>query len=303
MVGTAGRDGARDGDRLIGFTLPGRGARGRLVRLDDSLGEILAAHAYPEPIARLLAETLALTALLGALFRPEDGQLTLQAKGDGGPVRLLVADFRAEAGGAALRGYASQDLDRRFQPAATLDTLFGRGQLVITLDQTNSSERYQGIVALGGVLLQDAAQGYFEDSEQLPTLVRLAAAQDEDGRWTAGGLILQHMSRSEEGESRLHLEDDSENWQHAATLAGSVTEDELTDAALPLEELLWRLFNEDEVRVLPALALNRGCRCSPEHIRRVLEQFSEEDRAEMRNAEGVISVDCEFCSRQFLMSV
>lgn len=293
----------RDGDRLLGFTLPGRGARGRLVRLDGALGEILAAHAYPEPIARLLAETLALTALLGALFRPEEGQLTLQAKGEGGPVKLLVADFRTESGDGALRGYASQDLDRRFPPAATLDTLFGRGQLVITLDQTASSERYQGIVALAGERLQQAAQGYFEDSEQLPTLVRLATAQDADGRWTAGGLILQHMSRAEEGDLRLHLDEDSSDWEHVATLAGSVAEDELTDAALPLEDLLWRLFNQDEVRVLPALGLRRGCRCSTEHIRNVLSQFSEDDRAEMRNADGVISVDCEFCSRQFLMQV
>ncbi|WP_199556262.1 Hsp33 family molecular chaperone HslO [Sandaracinobacteroides hominis] len=293
----------RDGDRLIGFTLPGRGARGRVVRLDKALGEILAAHAYPEPIARLLGETLALTALLGALFRPEEGQLTLQAKGEGGPVRLLVADFRAENGEGALRGYAAQDLDRRFPPAATLETLFGRGQLVITLDQTASSERYQGIVALSGEQLQQAAQGYFEDSEQLPTLVRLSASQDADGRWTAGGLILQHMSRAEEGDRRLHLDEDSSNWDHVAALGGSVTEDELTDIGLPLESLLWRLFNEDEVRVLPALGLHRGCRCSTDHIRSVLAQFSEEDRAEMRNADGVISVDCEFCSRQFLMDV
>ncbi len=293
----------RDGDRILGFTLPGRGARGRLVRLDASVDAILAAHAYQEPIARLLGETLALTGLLGALFRPEDGQLTLQAKGEGGPVRLLVADFRAEANGAALRGYASQDLDRRFAPSDTLDTLFGRGQLVITLDQTASAERYQGIVALEGERLQDAAQGYFENSEQLPTLVRLVARQQEDGRWTAGGLILQHMARAEEGNSRLHVDADRADWEHVAVLAGSVTGDELADPALPLEELLWRLFNEDEVRVLPSLAVSRGCRCSEEHIRRVLDQFSESDRAEMRNSDGIISVDCEFCARQFLMDV
>jgi molecular chaperone Hsp33 len=297
----------RDGDRLLGFTLPGRSARGRIVRLDSALGEILAAHAYPEPIARLLAEALALTALLGALFRPDDGQLTLQAKGEGGPVRLLVADYRE----GALRGYASQDFDRRFPQAGdtgatSLEAQFGRGHLVITLDQTGSADRYQGIVPLGGESLEAAAQGYFENSEQLPTLVRLAAVRSGDGRWTAGGLLLQHMARAEEGASRLHVEGSGSanpDWEHVNALAGTVTPDELADPALPLEDLLWRLFNEDEVRVLPAQALSRGCRCSPDHIRRVLGQFPEAERAEMRNAQGIISVDCEFCSRQFLLEV
>jgi molecular chaperone Hsp33 len=293
-----------DGDRLLGFTIADRAARGRIVRLDAVLGEILAAHAYPDPIARLLAEAIALTALLGALFRPEGGQLTLQAKGEGGPVKLLVADYME----GALRGYASQDLDRRFplgnrQGTQTLEGLFGRGHLVITLDRTDSAERYQGIVALGSTTLEAAAQGYFEDSEQLPTLVRLACAQTPDGRWTAGGLILQHMARAEEGHARLHIDADLPDWAHVATLAGSVTDSELADPALPLEDLVWRLFHEDEIRVLPAQALSRGCRCSIEHIRRVLTQFPEAERADMRNADGVISVDCEFCSRQFLLDV
>lgn len=290
---------SRDGDRLLGFTLPGRSARGRVVRLDAALGQILAAHAYPEPIARLLAEALVLTALLGALLRPDEGQLTLQAKGAGGPVTLLVADFRE----GALRGYASQDLDRRFPPAETLEGMLGRGHLVITLDQTASAERYQGIVALGGETLQQAAQGYFENSEQLPTLVRLAAGRDAGGRFVAGGMILQHLARAEDGAARLHVDESNPDWAHVLALGGSVTDAELADPALPLETLLWRLFNEDEVRVLPALALSRGCRCSEAHVLKVLGQFPEEERAEMRNADGVISVDCEFCSRQFLLRI
>lgn len=290
----------RDGDRLLGFTIAGRHARGRVVRLDAALDRILSAHAYPEQIAHLLADALVLTALLGALLRPEDGQLTMQAKGEGGPVRLLVTDFRD----GMIRGYAAQDLDRRFPPAATLDTLFGnKGQLVVTLDQTASQERYQGIVALEGESLQQAAEAYFANSEQLPTLVRIAAAQGPDGRWTAGGLLLQQMARAEEGDTRLHVQDVSQDWRHIATLGGSITADELTDPALPLETLLWRLFHEEGVRVLPAQPLARGCRCSEDHIRRVLSQFPEEERAEMRNAEGVIAVDCEFCARQFLMQI
>jgi molecular chaperone Hsp33 len=297
-------DVARDGDRLLGFSLPARGARGRIVRLDGALGEILAAHAYPEPIARLLAETLALTALLGSLFRPEEGQLTVQASGEGGPVKLLVSDYRE----GALRGYASQDLDRRFVAAdegrsGLLSSLFGRGHLVISLDQTATADRYQGIVGLGDATLERAAQGYFADSEQLPTLVRLAAERDAAGRWTSGGMILQHVPRSELGSTRLHVDEGGPDWAHVLSLAGTVTDGELADAALPMETLLWRLFNEDEVRVLPDLPLVKGCRCRVEHIRQVLGQFPEAERAEMRNADGVISVDCEFCSRQFLLEI
>lgn len=299
-----------DSDRILGFTLPERGARGRIVRLDGVLNDILSAHAYPEPIARLLAETLSLTSLLGALFRPADGQLTVQAKGKGGPVRLLVADYRE----SALRGYAAQDLDRRFAAAdgsgsATLAWLFGEGHLVITLDQTGSDDRYQGIVDLGGETLEAAAQGYFENSEQLPTLVRLAAARGADGRWSAGGLILQHLPRAEAGAARLHVESDAapgevqDDWAHVQSLATTVSDAELADRDLSLETLLWRLFNEDEVRVFPAQALHKGCRCSVDHILSVLGQFPEEERAEMRNADGVISVDCEFCSKQFLLEI
>lgn len=299
MADTSGRD----GDRVLGFTLPGRSTRGRVVRLDQSLLQILEAHAYPDPIARLLSETLVLTSMLGALLRPEGGQLTVQARGTGGPVQLLVADFRE----GAIRGYASQDLDRRFpfgEGAMTLAQLFGKGQLAITLDQTLSSERYQGIVNLGDETLEKSAQGYFEDSEQVPTLVKLGAVRGEDGRWTAGGIILQQLARAEQDDTRLHVDNDpSQDWEHVVALASTLTEVELSDTQLPLESLLWRLFHEDEVRVQPAVALSRGCRCSPDHIRQVLSQFPEVERADMRNDEGMISVDCEFCSKQFLLEI
>lgn len=293
----------RDGDRLLGFTLPERGARGRIVRLDRSLDTILAAHAYPEPIARLLAEALILTALLGSLLRPEEGQLTLQAKGEGGPCSLLVADYR----GGELRGYAAQDLDRRFDLPAdgadTLKALFGRGYLVITLDQTAAAERYQGIVELGDSRLEDTARDYFANSEQIPTLVRLAARQDADGRWVAGGMLVQQLSRREVDAERLHLEEDAADWEHVRALAETLSDAELADRSLSMEALLWRLFHEDEVRTLPPEHLSRGCRCSVAHIRSVLEQFPAEERAEMRNDEGVIAVDCEFCAKQFLLDL
>lgn len=291
-----------DTDRLLGFTLPERGVRGRLVRLGPLVDVVLGAHAYPPAIGRLLAEALVLTGLLGALLRGEGGQLTLQAKGSGGPCALLVADFR----GSELRGYAAVELDRRYPPlperAATLSSLFGDGQLVITLDQSATAERYQGIVELGRTSLVDAVRGYFRQSEQIPTLLDIAVEQQDDGHWIAGGLLLQQLARSELDGARLHVADMAD-WERVAALGATVGAAELFDPALPLETLLWRLFHEEEVHLLGERRLERGCRCSMAHIRDVLGQFPEEERAEMRNSDGVIAVDCEFCARQFLLDL
>lgn len=290
-------------DAILGFTLPERQARGRLVRLGTLAEAILSAHAYPDPVGRLLAEALALTAILGDLLRPEEGQLTLQARGEGGPVRLLVADWRQ----GELRGYAQQEFDRRADTAGedpdSLQSLLGEGYLAITIDQTLAQERYQGIVTLGNSSLSATAEGYFSTSEQVPTLVRLAARQAGDGRWMAGGFLLQQLSRSELDGPRLHVAQEAEHWEHVHALGSTVSDAELLDPALGHTDLLWRLFHEEVVRVHPGRPLSRGCRCNADHIRSVLEQFSETERMDMRNADGVIAVDCEFCSRQFLLSV
>ncbi|WP_448582204.1 Hsp33 family molecular chaperone HslO [Thermaurantiacus sp.] len=293
-----------DSDRLLGFLIPARSARGRVVRLGPALEAILSAHAYAETPARLLAQALALAALMGAILRPDEGQVTIQAQpaaGREGPVRLLVADYLA----GALRGYVAVDPDRRLAEGDSLDQVFGGGHLVITLDQCVSAERYQGIVALEGDSLAAAAQGYFASSEQVPTLVRLAAGRGANGRMCAGGFIVQHLARAEAGGTRLGLEVDGDHsdWAHVAALAGTLSDSELIDPALPLETLLWRLFHEEEVRVLAPVRLSRGCRCSEAYIRSVLLRFSEGERAHMRDEDGRISVDCEFCSKRFLFEV
>jgi molecular chaperone Hsp33 len=295
-----------DADRLLGFLIPARNARGRVVRLGPALGDILAAHAYAETPARLLSQALALAALMGAMLRPDEGQVTVQAQpaqardDSGGPIRLLVADYL----NGALRGYVAVDPDRRIAPDLDLQQLFGDGRLVITLDQTASAERYQGIVPLEGPSLGAAAEGYFSNSEQVPTFVRLAAIRGPDGTMRAGGFILQHLARAEEGGTRLHTEDQPHpDWDHLATLAATLTDAELADPNLPLETLLWRLFHEEEVRVLPDVRLSRGCRCSADYIRSVLLRFPEEERVGMRGDDGQIRVDCEFCARQFAFAV
>ena len=282
-------------DEAIGFTLPHRHARGRLVRLGPVLDEVLSAHAYPAPIARILSEALTLTALLGAMLKDAGGQLTMQAQTEAGIVDLLVCDYR----GGELRGYVRFDMERLAETPSlpTLENLFGKGYLAITFDQAATKERYQGIVPLEGASLAEAAQSFFAQSEQIPSLVRIAI--DDTGH-VAGGLLLQHLPDGEEGRERLHTRLDHPEWDHVRILAETIRDNELFDVDLPVETLLWRLFNEEEeVRLLASVPLVRGCRCSAEHIRGVIARFSAEERADMADENGVISVDCEFCSKSF----
>ena len=284
-------------DQALGFTIPERHARGRMVRIGATLDAILANHNYPRSIEELLAEALALTALLGSLLKDPGGQLTLQAQTENGIVDLLVCDYL----GGELRGYIRHDPDRLAEagPNPNLFSLFGKGYLAITFDQPATNERYQGIVPLEGEGLGEAAQSYFSQSEQIPSLVRLAARKDELG-WVAGGLMLQHLPEGEEGRDRLHTRLDHPEWPHLAILGGSVKVDELLDRDLALDQLVWRLFHEEEeVRVLEPVALGRGCRCDPDYVRSVIARFPAEEREAMIGEDGLIRVDCAFCATDF----
>jgi len=287
-------------DALLGFTLPGRGARGRIVRLEGALDEVLSAHDYPAPITHLLGEALVLVALMGGLLKGEHAQMTMQAQTQGGIVSLLVCDYRA----GAVRGYADFDGERLAKLGAnpSLEALFGEGYLGITFE-TEGRQRYQGIVPLEGDSLAAACETYFSQSEQIPTLIRVASRAGSGGR-TAAGLLVQHLPEGEEGRERLHVRLDHPDWEHAAILAGTIGHDELLDPALSLEAIAWRLFHEeDEVRVQSGAAVTRGCRCSTAHYEAVIARFPPEEQDEMRGADGVIAVDCAFCSRTFALAI
>ncbi len=282
-------------DRVLAFSVPNRNARGRAVRLGPVLDTILSAHAYPAPIRHLLSEALVLTALMGSLMKDDGSQVTLQAQAEGGAVTLLVCDYRA----GELRGYVQHDAEllARMGANPSLPALFTQGYLAITFDLAESSERYQGIVPLEGDSLAQACEAYFERSEQLPTLLRVGIQSSGEGT-VAGGLIVQHFPEGEEGRERLHVKDAHREWEHVAIMAGSTRYDELVDHNLALEELVWRLFHEEqEVRVEAQVSLSRGCRCTTEHYQSILSRFPEAERIEMRGDDGLISVDCAFCSK------
>lgn len=284
-------------DRLMGFSIPARNVRGRIVRLGPLLDRILGAHDYPPAIKCVLAEALALTSLIGGLLKRDANQLTMQAQAEGGAIGLLVCDYRD----GELRGYVRHDAKRLavLEGKTALDVLFGRGHLAITFDLGDGSQPYQGVVPLEGESLAHAVEAYFERSEQLPTLIRSATHMGDRG-CVAGAILVQHLADGEEGRERLHVRVDHPDWEHVAIMAGSVRAEELVDPAIPFDEIAWRLFHEEqEVRVQETASLTRGCRCSVQHFEQVLARFPKEDRREMRNDSGFIVVDCAFCSREF----
>jgi molecular chaperone Hsp33 len=288
-------------DQVLAFTIPGRNARGRVVRLGPVLHEILAAHDYPAPIRNLLAEALVVTALLGALLKDPSGQLTVQAQTQSGIADLLVCDVRE----GELRGYVRHDAVRlkALGLRPSLDDLFGEGFLAITFDLAASGQRYQGIVPLEGADLAEACQAYFIQSEQVPTLLRVVVAEGRDGL-VAAGLLVQHLADGEEGRERLHVRLDHPEWEHVAALAGSITPAELAHEDLSLEALVWRLFHEEEqIRVDKGQVLRRGCRCNADYYRAVLAKFGEDELAEMRDSSGHVVVDCAFCSKLFPIDI
>lgn len=289
--------GAASLDRLLGFSIPDRNVRGRVVRLGPVLDRILSAHDYPPAIRSLLAEALVLTALMGGLLKREGSQLTMQAQTEDGVVGLLVCDYRD----GELRGYVRHDAERfaALDGDLTLAALFGKGHLAITFEPAGTDQRYQGVVPLEGASLADAVETYFAQSEQVPTLIR-AAVRSSAGKCLAGGLLVQHLADGEEGRERLHVRHDHPEWDHVAIMADSVRDHELVDPVLSPEALVWRLFHDErEVRVQAATGLSRGCRCSIVHFEEVLARFPSEDRREMRDENGIIRVDCAFCSREF----
>ena len=293
--------GSRDNE-VRPFQIEGMDVRGRAVRLGTVVDQILSAHNYPDPVARILGEFLTLTALLGSIMK-YNGIVTLQAK-TGGPVPMVVADYEIKDGGVGhLRGYAQID-EMKYATYGKNPSFHGligskSGYLALTIDQGVDMERYQGIVEINGESLSDVARSYFMNSEQTPTEMSMICDRDAvTGNWRAGGLMVQHLSRGEEGQERLLDRETEEQWNRASVLMHSVKSEELLDAKLDLDQILYRLFNEDGVRVFDALHLDASCRCSREKLLGVLSQFGDSDIEEMC-VDGSITVDCQFCSRAY----
>jgi len=305
-------------DRVLPFAVAALDVRGRVVHLGPALDQILSRHNYPSHVAKLLGEAITLTTLLGTSLKFE-GRFLLQTKTDG-PVSMLVVDFTTPD---RIRAYAAFD-------AAQIETaiaqgragpadLLGRGHLALTVDQGTDASRYQGIVPLDGQSLEEVAHTYFDQSEQIPTRVRLAVAEmltREPGQaprhaWRAGGLLVQFLPQSEDRRRRRDLApgdapegapplpgDDDDAWAEARSLVDTVEDLELTDPDISPERLLFRLFHERGVRVFAAQPVIDKCRCTRERVLDMLHQFTAEDVSDM-TVDGEIVVTCEFCGEHY----
>ncbi|GJD60714.1 Hsp33 family molecular chaperone [Methylobacterium frigidaeris] len=302
-------------DAILPFAVEPLDVRGRVVRLGPSVDTILRRHGYPDTVARLLGEAAALTVLLGSSLKFE-GRFQLQTKSDG-PVEMVVVDFEAPD---RVRATARFDAGRVAEAGPRADTarLLGRGHLAMTIDQGSAQSRYQGVVALEGQGFEEAAHQYFRQSEQIPTRVRLAVAEQVEGAgqaWRSGGLLVQFLPHSPdrarladlppgdlpEGHALLddsrRQEDDA--WVEAKSLIATIEDHELVDPTVSSERLLYRLFHERGVRVFEAQGVHEACRCSRERVMGMVRNFSAEERRDIVGEDGRIGITCEFCSRHY----
>ena len=306
-------------DTILPFRVEALDLRGRVVRFGPAIDAILSRHRYPPPVAKLLGEAIVLTVLLGSTLKFE-GRFILQTQTDG-PVRMLVIDYTTPG---RIRGCARFDAARVAAAiaadAADPGALLGQGHLAMTIDQGPDTARYQGIVALEGKDLEHAAHEYFLRSEQIPTRVRLAVAEELRAgaaggarhRWRAGGLLLQFLPQAPERARQRDLdpgdapegfepdevpEDDA--WVEGRSLVATVEDVELLDPDASAERLLYRLFHERGVRVFRAKDLHAQCSCSRAGVEQMLRSFSQDDRDHMVE-NGKITVTCEFCNSTYV---
>jgi molecular chaperone Hsp33 len=285
---------ATGADAVLPFQVDDLGVRGRLVRINETANPLLIAERYPAAVAALLLDTLVLTALLASTLK-YDGVFSLQIQGDG-PVSLLVADARTNGDLRAYGKYDETALDETLSKTeGLLPHLVGAGHMAFTVDQGPDTERYQGITELTGETLAESAANYFRLSEQLDTVIISAQNKTSNSQSgiTAAALMVQRLPNADPQD-----DDAADAWREAAVLAGSVKPNELLDPHLSAEELLFRLYHQNGVRVFSPQPVRYACRCSRERVSQTLASFPREEVENMRVDEN-IAVTCEYCGTAY----
>ena len=264
--------------------------RGHLVHLDASWQALIEHRKYPEAIRNTLGEAAAASLLLAATIK-FDGVLSLQLQGDG-PVHLLLAQCTSGLGVRALARFNENAQAPDMPYSTAVDELIGAGNLTVTVESDDGSQRYQGIVSIQGGRLADSLQIYFENSEQLPTRLWLHA----DGGGVSG-MLLQRLpgGTGVATENAAAIED---AWRRVQLIGATLTADELrtlTDA-----EILHRLFNEDDVRLYEPSPVYFRCRCSRERVSGMLQGLGEKETRSIIAERGEVEVRCDFCNRAYL---
>jgi len=272
-------------DTLQRFLFEQASVRGELVQLDASWQAVLERHEYPKAVREPLGQMIVASVLLAATMK-FNGSITLQVRGSG-PISMLVVDCSPRHGDDEhgplyhVRGMAIWEGE---VPDGDLAGRFGDGNLVITIDPGPGSKRYQGIVALTGSSVADAIDDYLERSEQLPTRMWLTA---DSGR--AAGMLLQKLPAEKV---------DEESWNRLTLLAATITEGELLE--LEQQELIHRLFHEEDVRLFERQPVAFHCTCSRERVADALRGMGHEEVRDIIQTEGKVEATCQFCNRHYL---
>lgn len=306
---------SKSDNQIQTFTVDTLDVRGRVARFGLILDTLLKRHKYPDIVARAVGEAVVLTALLGdSLKLQEGGSFQLQAQTQG-VVNLIVADFFYPGKIRAYARYDADALSKIDQSNISIMDILGEGILALTIDPGGHLHQYQGVVTLDQTGFQGAANRYFEQSEQIPTEVRLAVAQlFENGQkcYRAGGIIVQFLPSSATAgvnETETERKDDDffvtfdrspeDLWDEAHILMRTIQDHELVDPDLTSEKLLYRLYHEQGVTVFPAHSIQEGCTCSRERIMNMFKNFSKQEHLDLVGNKGCIEVKCEFCSRLY----
>jgi len=269
-------------DQLHRYLFENYAVRGELVTVSGSLQHILENHDYPEPVKMILGELLVATSLLTATLKFA-GDITVQLQGDG-PMSLAVinGNNRQEMRGVArVQGEVPDDAD--------LKTLIGNGYLVITI-APEEGERYQGVVGLEGDTLAECLEDYFMRSEQLPTRLFIRTGV-VDGKAAAGGMLLQVLPAQDT---------QANDFEHLATLTDTIKLEELT--TLPANDVLWRLYHEEEVTLYDPQDVMFKCTCSRERCAGALRTLPDEEIDSILAEEGEIDMHCDYCGNHYLFN-
>ena len=289
-------------DKCISFNLDHNLFRGRIVRLDKVLADILAPRQYPENVTAAMAETTALGVMLASLMK-YDGYFTLQMQGDGA-LSVLVTDVtsKGEVRTAAkfdeAKMQAAQELRKTTGELEATPHWLGKGSLIFTIDQGKNTDLYQGIVDLQGKNLAECAMRYFKQSEQIDTYLRLFVRQTKSGKWQAAGILIQKMP-TKGGKESENEADVAELWNEAKILTDSLQEKEIFDAKLSLQDILYRLYHEHQVAVNKENEYHFGCRCSRDKLFTTLSNMKAEDLDSLVE-NGTISATCNFCGQTYV---
>lgn len=266
--------------------------RGRIAQLNNTIDNIICRHNYPQEVSHLIAQITTLAALLGSNLKNHE-RFSIQIRSTGA-IKLLIADFTVPNGVRSYAKFNEEELDSK--------NLLGQGTISFIINEPSSTPLYQAIVALDGDSIAEIAEKYYEQSEQIPTKIKLFSAlfinnKTKKQQYRAGGFLIQNLP-SNDAQGKLSY-NNKDNWNEAKVLVQTITEDELLDHEnISSNTLLFRLFHQYTVRIFEPIEILDVCSCNKQRIEEVIKSFNDEEIA-ASSENGNIKVTCQFCSKNY----